>query len=281
MIRKILDFIFKSVCFSFCIFSVSILVVLLTHILLEGMEWLSFDFLNQFSSRMPSRSGIKAAIYGTAWVVGLSTAICFPIGLLTAIYLEEYSSKEKSLLLRLLQINIMNLAGVPSIVYGLLGLLIFVRFLGLDRSVLSGSLTLALLCLPLIILVSQEALRAVPYTLREAAYALGARRWQVVFGQVVPAAFPGILTGIILSVSRIIGETSPLIVVGAVTYISFLPENIMSSFTVLPLQIYSWSTRPQEEFHQLAAAGIICLMVLLFFMNFIAIYIRHRLQRYR
>ena len=199
--------------------------------------------------------------------------------MLTSIYLAEYANR-KSFFFKFLYINIINLAGMPSIIYGLLGLLVFVRFLGFDRSLLSGGLCLGLLTLPLVIIVSFEALKSVPSSLKQAAYALGVRKWRVVFGQCLPAAFPGILTGFILSVSRVLGETSPLIIIGAVSYITFVPESLKSVFTVLPLQIYNWATRPQEDFHGVAAATIIVLLILLFFMNSLAIYIRYKMQKH-
>ena len=170
---------------------------------------------------------------------------------------------------------------MPSIVYGLVGLAVFVRYFNFERSLLAGSLTLGLLILPIIIISSQEAIKAVPLSLREAAYALGARKWQVVFGQVLPASLPGILTGVILSISRAIGETAPLIVIGALSFVAFTPESVWDEFTVLPIQIYNWASKPQEEFHHLAAAAIIVLLILLFAMNFIAIYLRQKYQRYK
>jgi phosphate transport system permease protein len=179
---------------------------------------------------------------------------------------------------RLIQLNIANLAGVPSIVYGILGLALFVRALGLDRSVLSGALTLSLLILPVIIMASQEAIRAVPRSLREAAYGLGATRWQVVRTQVLPMAMPGILTGTILALSRAVGETAPLLMVGAVGFIAFTPKGPGDPFTVLPLQIYNWISRPQSEFHEIAAAGILVLLALLLTMNAAAILLRNRFQ---
>jgi len=193
--------------------------------------------------------------------------------------LEEYAPKKKWV--EWIQINIGNLAGMPSIVYGLVGLTVFVRYLNFERSLLAGSATLALLVLPIIIISSQEAIKAVPLSLREAAYALGARKWQTVFLQVLPAALPGILTGVILSISRAIGETAPLIVIGALSFVAFTPASIWDEFTVLPIQIYNWASKPQVEFHELAAAAIIVLLVLLFSMNFLAIYLRQKYQRYK
>ena len=195
----------------------------------------------------------------------------------SAIYLEEYARKGR--LARWIEINLSNLSGVPSIVFGILGLVIFVRAMALERSVLAGSLTLALLILPVIVIASREAIRAVPQSIRHASFALGATRWQTVRHHVLPSAFPGILTGVILAVSRAIGETAPLIMIGALTYVAFVPENPLSPFTTLPIQIFNWSSRPQQEFHHVAAAGIIVLLVVLLLMNATAVYIRHRLGR--
>ena len=195
----------------------------------------------------------------------------------SAIYLEEYARKGR--LARWIEINLSNLSGVPSIVFGILGLVIFVRTMALERSVLAGSLTLALLILPVIVIAAREAIRAVPQSIRHASYALGATRWETVRHHVLPSAFPGILTGVILAVSRAIGETAPLIMIGALTYVAFVPENPFSPFTTLPIQIFNWSSRPQQEFHYVAAAGIIVLLVVLLLMNATAIYIRHRLGR--
>jgi phosphate transport system permease protein len=210
------------------------------------------------------------------WILGLTAAISFPISVAAAIYLEEYAPR--GWLTKAIQTNISNLAGVPSIVYGILGLALFVRTMGFDRSVLSGALTLSLLVMPVIIMAAQEAIRAVPKTIREAAYGLGATRWQVVSYQVLPMALPGVLTGTILALSRAVGETAPLIMVGAVGFLAFTPKGISDQFTVLPLQIYSWISRPQDEFRELAAAGIIVLLLLLLTMNGVAIILRNRAQ---
>ena len=200
-----------------------------------------------------------------------------PIGVAAAIYLEEYGTRSR--MARLIEINITNLAAVPSIIYGLLGLGLFVRMLGLGRSVLAGGATLALLVLPVVILSTREALRAVPKSLREGSYALGATKWQTIWYQVLPVAMPGILTGLILALSRAIGETAPLITIGAVTFVTFAPESIWSPFTVLPIQVFNWVSRPQVEFQANAAAGIIVLLVLLLTMNATAIWLRDRYQK--
>ncbi|HHY21047.1 MAG TPA: phosphate ABC transporter permease PstA, partial [Bacilli bacterium] len=196
----------------------------------------------------------------------------------TAIYLEEYGKKGR--FIRFVQMNISNLAGVPSIVFGLLGLTLFVRGLDLGRSVLAGGLTMSLLILPIIVVAAQEAIRAVPNELREASYGMGATKWQTIRRVILPAALPGILTGNILALSRAIGETAPLIMIGALTYVNFLPEGLFSQFTVMPIQIYNWTSRPQEEFHYVAAAGIIVLLAMLLIMNSVAVWIRNKFQKH-
>ena len=213
---------------------------------------------------------------GTIWLKGVTAAFAIPIGVGAAIYLEEYA--RKSFLTLMIEINISNLAGVPSIVYGLLGLALFVQWMALGRSILAGALTMSLLILPIVILASREAIRAVPQTHREAAFALGATQWQVVRSHVLPSALPGILTGVILAMSRAIGETAPLIMIGALTYIAFVPNGPMDAFTALPIQVFNWASRPQQEFHQLAAAGIIVLLAVLLLMNAIAVFIRYRTE---
>lgn len=277
--RKMYDKLFYRLCQSTILLALATLVILIVHILISGLSWLSLDFFTNFTSRFAEQAGIKAAIAGSMWVLFLTASFAIPLGVSAAIFLEEYAPKSKWV--EWVQINIGNLAGMPSIVYGLVGLTVFVRYMNFERSLLAGSLTLALLVLPIIIISSQEAIKAVPLSLREAAYALGARKWQVVFLQVVPAALPGILTGVILSVSRAIGETAPLIVIGALSFVAFTPTSIWDEFTVLPIQIYNWASKPQVEFHQLAAAAIIVLLVLLFAMNFLAIYLRQKYQRYK
>jgi phosphate transport system permease protein len=256
--------------------AIAALAVLLVDVMSQGIGRLSWDFINSFPSRKPEEAGIKAALWGTIWLMGLTAAFAVPVGLGAAIYLEEYAPR--NWLTRIVQVNIANLAGVPSIVYGLLGLALFVRALQLERSVLAGALTMALLVLPIIIIASQEALRAVPNSIREAAYALGASRSQMVFRQVVPAALPGMMTGIILALSRAIGETAPLIMIGALLFVPFTPSGPLDRFTALPIQIFNWASRPQKEFQQNAAAGIIVLLAVLLTMNSIAIVLRNRFQ---
>lgn len=272
--RRIKGAVFAVLCGAATLVGVVSLAVLLVDVVVDGISSLDADFLTSFASRLPERAGIKAALMGSIWILFLTAVISFPVSVAAAIYLEEYA--ERGWLNRTIQTNIANLAGVPSIVYGILGLALFVRALGLERSVLSGALTLSLLIMPVIIIASQEAIRAVPNTIREAAYGLGATRWQVVSRQVLPMALPGILTGTILALSRAVGETAPLIMVGAVGFIAFTPSSLTDPFTVLPLQIYQWVSRPQDEFRALAAAGIIVLLVLLLTMNAIAIVLRNR-----
>lgn len=255
-------------------FAVVVLAVLLVDVTRNGLAWLDWGFLTSYPSRLPERAGILSAILGTLWMMGLVAVIAFPLGVGAAVYLEEYAPDHW--LTRLLQTNISNLAGVPSIVYGILGLAVFVRFFALQRSILAGALTLSLLILPVVIIASQEAIRAVPRSLRQASYGLGATRWQTIRGQVLPAALPGILTGTILSLSRAIGETAPLIMIGALTFIAFPPKSPMDPFTVLPIQIFNWASRPQAQFHDLAAGAIIVLLVLLLTMNAAAILLRNK-----
>jgi len=278
-LRKRREYFFRLACKAVTVVTMLVLFVLLLHVFKEGVRWLSIDFLNRFPSRFPEKAGLKSALWGTLWLVSMSTMIAVPFGISTALYLEEYTPR--NFLIRLVQINIANLASMPSIVYGLLGLSVFVRFFGFDRSVLAGSLTLALLVLPLMIIASQEAIRAVPDSIRHASYALGARKWQVTFTQVLPAALPGIMTGIILSICRTLGESAPMIMIGALSYVAFVPSGPLDAFTTLPIQIFSWAGRPQANFQGIAAAGILVLLAVLFLMTLGAVLIRQRFQRYR
>jgi phosphate transport system permease protein len=273
--RKVLDRIFGVFCLIAIILAGLLLVALLWTVVRDGAGRVSSQFFTSFPSRFPDRAGIFPALLGTLWVIALTGLIAVPIGIAAAVYLEEWTHR-KSRITEFIQLNIANLAGVPSIVYGLLGLALFVRWLGLDRSVIAGALTMSLLILPMVILVSQEALRAIPRSYREASYALGASRWQTIRGQVLPAALPGILTGVILSIARAIGETAPLLTIGAVAYINFAPEGLGSRFTVLPIQIFEWSSRPQPGFHEAAAATILVLLAVLLTLNSVAIVIRYR-----
>ena len=270
---------FRIFCAAMTALGIVMLVVLLARIWREGSAWLDWDFLVNFPSRKPEKAGILSAIAGTGWLVGLTALIAVPIGVGAAVYLEEYAARNR--FTRLLEVNLSNLAGVPSIIYGILGLAIFVRWFDLGRSVLAGSLTMSLLVLPVIIVASREAIRTVPTAFRHAAFALGASRWETIRHHVLPAALPGILTGVILALSRAIGETAPLVVVGAFGYVAFVPEGPLDEFTVLPIQIFNWTSRPQPEFHALAAAGILVLLAILLLMNATAVIIRHRARRNR
>jgi phosphate transport system permease protein len=275
--RHLKGTIYQWVCFSAAALGVVALAALLVDVLLDGLPRLTPDFLSSYPSRRPAEAGIKAALWGSIWMISLTALMAFPLGVGAAIYLEEYASN--NWFNRLIEVNIANLAGVPSIIYGLLGLGLFVRIMRMERSVLAGGCTLALLALPVIIISTREALRAVPKSLREASYALGATKWQTIRYQVLPAAFPGILTGLILALSRAIGETAPLITIGALTYVPFLPSDIWSPFTVLPIQIFNWVSRPQTAFAENAAAGIVVLLALLLVMNALAIVLRDRFQK--
>ncbi|MGB9736782.1 MAG: phosphate ABC transporter permease PstA [Chloroflexus sp.] len=266
------------------VFGLGILVVLIldvinkaTGIFTGGTNWLTWEFFNNFDSRFPERAGAKAAIVGTLYTISLTILFAFPLGVAAAIYLEEYA--RDNWFSKLVEINISNLAAVPSIIYGLLGLQVFARWLFLGRSIITGALTLALLVVPIIIVASRESIRAVPLSLRQASYALGATRWQTVWHVVLPQSIGGILTGSILAVSRAIGETAPLITIGALTFVPFLPRNIFDIFTVLPIQIFNWTSRPNDDFRALAAAGILVLLTILLAINALAIYLRNRYQK--
>ena len=268
---------FKWLCRLAVAFGVASLVVLLASILADALPVLSFEFLASHPSRFPERAGIRSAILGSAWMLALAAAMSFPLGVGAALYLEEYAPRNR--FTSLLKTNIANLAGVPSIVYGILGLAVFVRFLALERSLLAGAATLSLLVLPIVNIAAREAIRAVPDSLREAAYALGATRWQTIRHHVLPAAMPGILSGAILGLSRAGGETAPLLIIGGLTFIAFDPVSPMDPFTVLPVQIFNWTTDPRGEFHALAAGAIVVLLGVLLMMNAAAILIRNRYER--
>ncbi|MDQ0298719.1 phosphate transport system permease protein [Salibacterium salarium] len=275
--RQLKNKIFKGLFIGATGFSILMLLILIIRILTQGLGYLDWDLLSSYASRNPEDAGILSAFVGTIWLMGVTAPISFILGVGTAIYLEEYAGKNR--FTALIQMNISNLAGVPSVVFGLLGLTIFVREMSLGRSVIAGGLTMALLILPIIVVASQEAIRSVPNNLKEASYAMGASNWQTVYRVVLPAAIPGILTGNILALSRAIGETAPLIMIGALTYIAFLPEGLLSQFTVMPIQIFNWTSRPQEEFHLVAASGIIILLLMLLIMNSVAVWIRNKFQR--
>jgi phosphate transport system permease protein len=255
----------------------ALLALLVLGVAIDAFSRLSLDFILGYPSRQADQAGILPGIAGSLYLIALTAVIALPIGVGAAIYLEEYGRRSR--LAAVLEVNIANLAGVPSVIYGLLGLGLFVRTLGLGRSLLAGAATMALLVLPIVIMASREALRTVPLGLREAGYALGATRWQTIRQVVLPMALPGILTGAILAVSRAIGEAAPLIVVGALAYITFLPDSVTSPFTVLPIQIFNWVSRPQKEFLINAAAGIVVLLITMLILNAAAIILRDRLQK--
>ncbi|MDN5204108.1 phosphate ABC transporter permease PstA [Fulvivirgaceae bacterium BMA10] len=262
----------------FCTFiGLVMLAIFIGNILIEGLGRIDYDFLTNLPSRKAAKAGILTAWTGTAWILGLTAIIAIPLGVAAGVYLEEYGKKNR--LASIVEINIANLAGVPSIIYGLLGLEIFVRILNFGGSLLAGAFTLALLILPIIIVATREALKAVPDSLRQASYGMGATKWQTIQYQILPAASGGILTGIILALSRAIGETAPLIVIGALAYVPFVAKTPMDEFTVLPMQIFNWVSRPQHEFVINAAAGIIILLLITFILNGIAVYLRNKWQK--
>jgi phosphate transport system permease protein len=278
MRRKLSGTIFYGACLAAIGLLMLTLVVLLVDTFVRGLPWLDTQFLTSMPSARPARAGILSALVGSlemGLIIGLLT---FPLGVAAAIYLAEYASDSR--LNRLLQTNISNLAGVPSIIYGILGLALFVRLLGMGPTVLAGAMTLTLLILPVVIIASIEALKAVPHAQREGAYALGASRWQVVRRSVLPAAAPGVMTGIILAMARAIGEAAPLILVGAFTFVQFIPNPISGQYTVLPIQIYGWAVRPQDDFQGISAAAIIVILALMLILNALAIIVRARLSRH-
>ncbi|ANU19296.1 phosphate ABC transporter, permease protein PstA [Planococcus plakortidis] len=275
--RMIVNRVFQGLFMFATALALLALVILLYRIVSQGAGHLSLDFLTNFASRFPEKAGIKAALVGSIWLMAVVAPTSILLGVGSAIYLEEYAKKGR--ITTFIQMNISNLAGVPSVVFGLLGLTIFVRALALGNSILAAGFTMSLLILPVIIVAAQEAIRSVPGELRDASYGMGATKWQTIVRIILPAAIPGILTGSILALSRAIGETAPLIVVGIPVIIQFLPEGVMDTFTALPMQIYDWSSRPQAEFQTVAAAGIIVLMVVLLFMNSIAVFIRNKFDK--
>lgn len=275
--RKLKDSIFHIFIFLVTCIGILVLFILVGDVLRKGIPWLSRQFFTGFPSRFPQKSGILPGLLGSFYIIILTIIFSVPTGVGTSIYLEEYA--KKNWLTRLIKINISNLSGTPSIVYGLLGLAIFVRTLGFQKSILSGALTMSLVVLPTVIVASQEAIRSVPQFLRHGSYALGATKWQTIRKIVIPTAFPGIMTGIILAVSRALGESAPLLIVGAATFVSFIPNDVMDNFTALPLQIYYWTGLPKTDFKDLAAAGIIVLLTLLLTTNAAAILLRNKYQR--
>jgi phosphate transport system permease protein len=254
-----------------------VLAVLFGRIFIQGLPYLDWQFMNSLPSRKPEEAGIYTALNGTIWLMVVVVPVTMILGVGAAIYLEEYAKKNR--FTTFIQVNITNLAGVPSVVYGLLGLTLFVRTFAFGKSVLAAGLTMSLLVLPVIIVSAQEAIRAVPSSFREASYAMGATKWTTILRVVLPASLPGILTGSILALSRAIGETAPLVVLGIPLFLAFLPNSVFDEFTALPMQIYNWTSRPQDEFHALAAAGIIVLLALLIVMNSVAIMIRNKFSK--
>jgi phosphate transport system permease protein len=276
-VRAGIGALFHVTCFLATFVGIVVLGTLLFDVVATGGHRLTWEFLTGFPSRFAARAGMKPALIGSIWALGLTGLIAFPLGVGTAIWLEEYAPPTR--LKTVIETNIANLAGVPSIVYGMLGLAVFVRYMALGRSVLAGALTLALLVLPVIIIASQEAIKAVPNSIRLGVYALGATKWEAIRFHVFPLALPGILTGTILALSRAVGEAAPLIVVGALAFVPFVPSSPMDPFTVVPIQIFNWVSRPQAEFRELAAAASIVLLALLLSMNAAAILLRNRYSR--
>lgn len=268
---------FLVLCYAATALGILALVVLLADVLVKGAPQLSWQFLASYPSRFAERSGLLSALVGTFYLALIVVIVAFPIGISTAIWLEEYARPGP--LKRILETNIGNLAGVPSIIYGMLGLAVFVRALALQRSLLAGGLTIAVLVLPIVIINAQEALRAVPPSLRHASFALGATRWETVRYHVLPSAMPGILTGTILALSRAVGEAAPIILISSIAFIAFLPNSLLDSFTVLPIQIFIWVSKPQPAFHAIAASAIIVLLAVLLTMNAVAIVLRDRARR--
>jgi phosphate transport system permease protein len=253
-----------------------VLCALLIDLVLDGAGRLSWSFLTSFPSRHADKAGIYSPLIGSIFLIVVTAAIAVPLGIGAAVYLEEYAGRNR--FTRIIELTIVNLAGVPSIIFGLLGLQLFVRYAGLGRSLIAGALTMSLLVLPVIVMATREALRAVPGQLRDASLALGATKWQTIRIQILPVAFPGILTGCILGLSRAIGETAPLVTIGALAYVAFIPDGLSSPFTVIPIQAFNWISRPQTAFHENAAAAIVVLLVILLTLNSIAIWLRYKLQ---
>ena len=277
--RRVRDALFYVLFFGSIAVAMLGLGVLLVTVLVEGLPWLNFDFIVSYPSRHPEESGLKAAFFGSIWIVGLTAGFSIPLGVGTALYLVEFT--RDTWLTRAIQVNIANLAGVPSIIYGLIGLALFVQLLAMGRSVIAGALTMSLLVLPIVNIASQEAVRSVPDSYRQAGYALGATRWQVVKTVVLPQAIPGIMSGVILALSRAIGESAPMIAISALVYMTFIPTGPGDRFTVMPIQIFNWVSQPQEGFRGIASAGIIVLLIVLLTMNAGAIWIRNKYQRRR
>ncbi len=275
--NRLKDQLFKFWGIACTLIGLVLLVVFIGGILIDGLGRIDWAFITDLPSRKAEKSGIWTPLMGSIWILVLTAIISFPISVAAGVYLEEYAKKNR--LSALLEINISNLAGVPSIIYGLLGLEVFVRIMNLGASILAGALTLSLLILPIIIVATREAIKAVPSSIRDASYALGASKWQTIWNQVLPASSGGILTGVILALSRAVGETAPLIVVGALAYVPFAPQGPLDQFSVLPIQIFNWISRPQQGFIDNAAAAIIILLLITFIMNGIAVYFRNKWQK--
>ena len=256
---------------------VAVLAFLIYDTIDLGASRLSWDFLTNYPSRFAERAGLRSSILGSVWVMGATVLFAFPVAIGTAVWIEEFAPR--NWLLTLVKLNLANLAGVPSIIYGILGLAIFVRYFDLGPSIIAGALTLSLMIIPMTVIAAQEAIRQVPSSIRDGSLALGATRWQTTWNHVLPAALPGIMTGVILAVSRAAGETAALIMIGAFTFIAYDNTSLFDDFTTVPIQIYQWTIRPQEEFRQNAAAAIIVLMVAVFTMNLVAAIIRERFRR--
>ncbi|MER2008632.1 MAG: phosphate ABC transporter permease PstA [Psychrobacillus sp.] len=275
--RLTINMVFKFIFLLTTSFALLALGILFYRIISQGAGYITPEFFQNYGSRFPEKAGIKAALVGSIWLMGVVAPVSLILGVGTAIYLEEYAKKNRWN--DFIRMNISNLAGVPSVVFGLLGLTIFVRALALGNSVLAAGFTMSLLILPVIIVASQEAIRSVPTEVREASYGMGATKWQTIIRIVLPSAIPGVLTGAILALSRAVGETAPLVVIGVPVIIHFLPDGPLSQFTALPMQIYDWAKRPQVDFQYVAAAGILVLMIFLLFMNAIAVFIRNKFQK--
>lgn len=275
--NRLIDQTFKWFGIACTLFGLTMLFIFLSGIISDGISRIDWDFITNAPSRRAAKAGVFPALIGTLWILVMTAMIAIPIGIAAGIYLEEYGKRNR--FASIVEVNIANLAGVPSIIYGLLGLEVFSRMMHMGGSVLAGSCTLALLVLPIIIVSTREAIKAVPHTIREASFGLGASKWQTIWFQVLPASAGGIVTGVILALSRAIGETAPLIVVGALAYIDRPPSSPMDDFTVMPIQIFNWVSRPQKEFLINAAAGILVLLAITFVMNGIALYLRNRWQK--
>jgi phosphate transport system permease protein len=276
--RPLREHLFRIALISSLVVAMVFLAGLLFFVFQEGAPRLDSRLWENMPSRLPERAGAQSAIFGTIWVISLTAAFTLPVGIAAAIYLEEYADKTKWYN-RMIELNIQNLAAIPSIVYGILGLGVIARAFGLGFSVITAAITLGLLVLPIVIIASREAIRAVPPSIREGSLALGATQWQTIYRQVLPASIPGIATGSILALSRAIGEAAPLLLLGAFSFIRFNPDGIFASYTVLPIQIYNWISQSQEGFHILASAAIVILLAILLVMNSVAIWLRNRYQK--